>query len=76
MGVREGGVHQVVAPDEKAGAVYGVGAALKEDVFGVIEVAAVGACGGIWGGGAVVEGVVPLERVARDDLEGRTLEAA
>jgi hypothetical protein len=56
--------------------VYGICAAPEEDVVGVIEVAAVGASGVIGGSGAVAEGIIPLKRVARDNLEGGALEAA
>jgi hypothetical protein len=61
MFVGEDGVHGEVAAYKEASPGYGEFAALVDDVPRVVEAAAVGACGVIRGGGAVAEGVIPLE---------------
>jgi hypothetical protein len=76
MFVGEGDVHGEVSADKESHSRDGVGAALKEDVLGVVKPSAVRACGIIRGGGAVAERVVPLKRVAGDNLECGALETA
>jgi hypothetical protein len=61
MGVGEGEVHREVTTNKEAYARYRELSAHEEDMFGVIEAAAVGACGVIRGGGAMTKGIVPLE---------------
>jgi hypothetical protein len=75
MFVGEDGVEGEVAAYEEASPGDGKGGAREEDVVCVEEASAVGARGVIGGGGSVTKGVIPLERVPGDNLEGGALEA-
>jgi hypothetical protein len=61
MFVREDGVEGEVSAYKEASPRDSEEGATYEDVVGVVEAAAVGACGVVRGGGAVTKGVVPLK---------------
>jgi hypothetical protein len=76
MFVREDVMEGEVAAYKEASPGDSEGMALVNDMPRVVEASAVGAGGVVWGGGAVADGVVALERMARDDLKCGALEAA